>query len=98
LNAVAYRSLSSVGGGGGRNCVLDWIANGVAFGRKVNVAKLNAGGVGCQLPGVSGSTYVGSGTIVAGQPSFCRHSSTALATVCPMAIPCFSLPAGRFAN
>jgi hypothetical protein len=78
--------------------VLDWIANGVAFGRKVNVAKLNAGGVGCQLPGVSGSTYVGSGTIVAGQPSFCRHSSTALATACPIAIPCFSRPAGRFAN
>ena len=83
LKSVAYRALMSVGGGGGRNCVLVNIANGLTLGKNVNVAKLFAGGVGCHNPGKVGSTYVGSGAVaaawVAGQPSFCRQLRTAAA-------------------
>ena len=46
----------SDGGGGGRICVAESSAIGVACRRWMNVAAAVAGGVGCQRPGSGGSS------------------------------------------
>src|SRR5438105_12486044 len=57
LKAAAYSALSSAGGGAGRNCDPLVIAKGVTWGHCGASAGKNAGGVGCQSPGLVPGVY-----------------------------------------